>query len=200
MISSVSRAQMLLVSILALGSIWLAELAAPQLVRACTCAQTNVAKFAGDPAYAIVFGVVHQIQMRADGTQIGVLAVERVFQGVIEAPAIPVSASNMCMDTLSEGMQLIAVGVIEAGTLRPNPCGPLGDLREAWGQGVMAEVRTNLGNGWGPGQQPPDPAPEPGGGLAVLALGALGLAVGLVAVILVASVGRRRDALRGPRP
>jgi hypothetical protein len=189
---------MLLIAILTLGSTWLAQLATPQLVGACTCARANVAKFVGNPAYTILLGVVRQVQMRDDGTQTGTLAIERIFQGAIAAPAHPVSASNMCMDSLSEGMQLIAVGVIDAGTFRPNPCGPMGDLREAWGQDVMADVRANLGNGWAPGQQPPDRAPDKRSGLAIAALGAAGLAVGVVAVAVVLSAVRRRDALQDP--
>jgi hypothetical protein len=163
-----------------------AMLSAPTATFACSCAPTEVADFVGDPKYVIVSGdIVAVDQGRGSGT----FRVGRVFQGRVPALQLAVfgTGGGDCTIQLEEGMQFIGVAQLADGAFAPMSCLPFGDLRDARGQEISAEIQRLF----------PAAAADPISfeelvSLVPIAAGAVGLGL-LIILGLVALTRRRRS-------
>jgi hypothetical protein len=162
-------------------------LALPARTFACSCAPTEVAEFVGDPKYVIMSGSIGGVR---PGGELGTFRVERVFQGVVPAPEVPVigGGGGDCTIPLEEGMQFIGVATVAKGALHPWLCMPFGDLRDERGQEILADLRGLI-----PEASPPEEPLtfEHLATLAITAAGAIGL--GLAALAGVVVLSRRRS-------
>jgi hypothetical protein len=173
---------------------------APGAVVACSCAPTEVSQFVADPQYVIVSGTVGQLgQMGPTGHQSAPFTLDRVWQGQLPEGRLTIvsGGGGDCTVPLTEGMQYIGVTPAKGPELTPILCIPFGDLRDASGQAVLAQVRGLLGVGRGADAEPP-PSSAPPIDLASIALAAVGVIVGLIVLVIVLNVARRRDGIGAP--
>jgi hypothetical protein len=145
--------------------------------------------------YVVVAGAIRGVHDEA-GETIGTFATARVYQGVVP-PEMPVrgGGGGDCTIPLSEGMLFVGVATIAQNRLEPMLCLPFGDMRDEGGRGVLVEVQAALGPGVPPGVDPSaeEPQPAPLLDLSTLALGAVGVVVALVAIVVIGNFARRRD-------
>jgi hypothetical protein len=174
---------------------------APGAVVACSCAPTEVSQFVADPQYVIVSGTVGRLgQMGPTGHQTAPFILDRIWQGQLPEGRLSMTGGGGgdCTIALTEGMQYIGVTTFKGPELTPIACIPFGDLRDAGGQAVLAEVRALLGAGRGAVADPPS-SEAPPIDLASIALAAVGVIVGLIALVIVLNVARRPDGVEAPR-
>ena len=174
-------------ALLIVGVLLAADLALPAPTYACFCAPTEVAEFVGDPQYVILSGSIGGVR---PGGELGTFRVERVYQGVVPAPQLPVigGGGGDCTIPLEEGMQFIGVATVSEGSLHPWLCMPFGDVRDERGQAILADLRRLM-----PDVVPPEEplSFERIATLALTAAGAIGL--GLAALAGVVALSRRRS-------
>lgn len=185
--------------VLSLGSIWLAALAAPTSVIACSCAprEPGAPIFSGEET-AVLVGTVGQQQ----GPGRFEFKVERWFKGG-EAAVMTVSDGtfvfddgttgvNTCGVSLQPGQHVIMSSGLDQGVLQPNNCTPFAAVESQEGQQLVAAAVATFGQGAPPGGVPdPSEQPEPGLDLALIALAAVGLIVALSLGAIVLAVARR---------
>ena len=162
-------------------------LTAPRLVFGCSCAPTDLRDYVGDPGYVIVSGGVTGIRPNNASGQQATFFVDHVFQGILPGPQLQIlgGGGGDCSIQLTEGMQFIGVAtVVDQQFLSPFLCSPFGDLRDADGQALLAELRVIF---------PGDP-PEPLGVQDVLSLipvTVAGFGLGLGTLLGVVVLARR---------
>jgi hypothetical protein len=155
--------------LLALGSVWAAQLSAPALVRACTCA-------APDPAAPVFTGQEQAVFIgtagmpRDDGTY--EFTIERWFVGGNVARANVMSERvvfqdgsttiNTCGLHFEVGDRLIMSATMDGTTLVPGLCSPHAVVNSEEGQRLLNAAVATFGQGSSPGQPGEPGQPEPG--------------------------------------
>jgi hypothetical protein len=189
---------------LALGAVWLAQLAAPTIVRACSCRATgpeDIAR-AGNIEGGVVFiGLVTAMDLaeagNAFGHRFGEMRIERLFKGSMPAVVrVMGGGGGDCTMHLAVGQHMITVGSYVGNVLTPGLCNPYGDPGTADGQALIAAAVA----AYGPGVTPPPPAepdpqampddPSPAG----FVVGMVGILVLIVVIVVAASARREREA------
>jgi hypothetical protein len=193
------RLRAVLVAFLALGSIWLAQLAAPQVVRACSCMPwpESLAAYRTDENVVVLAGTV----VAANG-QRGMFGIERVFKGPVPGAQMPIEGGDpaMCGIGLKLGAKLVMAAFVDQGVLHPSSCTLHAFLPSPEGDVMLADAEESYGGGAGPPPAPADPtaapappsSPTPAGGLALpIALGGV-LLLALALFGGIALVARKR--------
>ena len=186
-----TRLRIGLALLLSLGTIWVTQLSAPTIARACSCVPwpETVAAYRTDANVLVLAGTVVALE-----GQNGMFGIERVFKGPVPAVAMPIVGGNdaMCGLSLKLGDRLVLAAWVEDGVLQPSSCMPSAQLASPEGDALLADAEAAYGSGVSPPGEdapPADPAPGPANGLALpLILGAV-LAVvvllfGAVAVLV----------------
>jgi hypothetical protein len=197
-----ARLRVIVAAGLALGAIWLAQLAAPQLVGACSCmpAEPDAPIFNGQEA-AVFVGTAGGEDARGRVA----FAIERWYRGGSEPIVLVQSARevladgtsmiNTCGLTFEPGVRMIMVAGWSDGVLVPGSCSPHARVDTAEGQRLVLAAVDAFGEGTPPGEPAPDIAPDDPQSfdLSTVAL----LLVGAAVVVSVAGV--LVVALRGAR-
>jgi hypothetical protein len=201
---SAPRLRVLLAALLALGSIWLAQMVAPQLVRACSCVPT-------EPDAPILSGEESAVFVGTAGAEDArgrvAFTVERWYQGGSEPVVLVQSARevfadgtsviNTCGLTFEPGVTMIMVAGWSEGVLIPGSCAPHARIDSAEGQRLMVAAVDAFGEGIAPGEPPPDVVTEDNGSIdvatiAFLLVGAV-VALGVLALIVAVARGARAN-------
>lgn len=199
---SAPRLRVVLAAWLALGSIWLAQLVAPQLVGACSCIPTEP----GAPIFSGEEGAVFVGTAGAEDARGRVaFAVERWYRGGSEPVVLVQSARevfadgtsviNTCGLTFEPGVRMIMVAGWSEGVLIPGSCAPHASVDSAEGQRLVVAAVDAFGEGTTPGEPPPEVVPPDADSIdvatiAFVLVGAV-LALGLVALIVAVARGGR---------
>jgi hypothetical protein len=198
--------RILAASLLLFAAVSTASAALPRFAVACSCMalDPNV-PFTGKED-AVLLGTVGA----DDGTGLFSVAVERWFKGGVE-PVIDLESGtrrmadgtismNTCGLGLETGQVWILVAHRNGPTFSASNCGAHGDPRTPEGAALIAAARRTFGAGLQPGAPPGadvDP-PPPGLDLAVIAIGAVSVVIGLVVLVVLLNLTRRRDGADVP--
>jgi hypothetical protein len=139
---------------LTLASIWVAALAAPTVVSACTCQRIDnpdIAKVAANPDYVVFIGTVTAIDRPFEGQNrrsLGDVRVERVFKGTMPAVArIEDGGGGDCALPLTIGRQMLWVAPYRNKVLEPFLCGLNAATSTPEGRTLIAAAEIAFGPG-----------------------------------------------------
>ena len=163
-----ARLRVTLAVLLALSSIWAAQLALPLVVSACSCRpnQPDQVDWSGLPADAVVFvGQVTAMEQAGPGQdfghRFGELRVDRLYRGTMPAVVrVKGGGGGDCTMHLSVAQSMITVAPYVDGVLTPMLCAPYGDPNTAEGKALIASAEEAFGPGVEPEVPPLDTDPQ----------------------------------------